>query len=78
MQYVRRDRSLPEFFPPQRCTTSCSVPGLPVALYKIIGVFLFGAAVSQSITDIGKFSIGRLRPHFIDVCRPNVTSVLRT
>ncbi|KAK9532531.1 hypothetical protein VZT92_009911 [Zoarces viviparus] len=40
-------------------------------VYKAIGTFLFGAAMSQSLTDIAKYSIGRLRPHFLDVCRPD-------
>lgn len=35
--------------------------------YKYIGLFGFGAACSQLATDIGKYSIGRLRPHFFDV-----------
>lgn len=38
--------------------------------YKYIGVFLFGAACSQMTTDIAKYTIGRLRPHFFDVCKP--------
>ncbi|CAO1303717.1 unnamed protein product [Diamesa tonsa] len=38
--------------------------------YKYIGLFGFGAACSQLATDIGKYSIGRLRPHFFDVCQP--------
>ncbi|XP_043544643.1 phospholipid phosphatase 1 isoform X1 [Chiloscyllium plagiosum] len=40
-------------------------------LYKAIGTFLFGAAANQSLTDIAKYSIGRLRPHFLDVCKPD-------
>ncbi|XP_017263257.1 phospholipid phosphatase 1 isoform X2 [Kryptolebias marmoratus] len=40
-------------------------------LYKAVGTFVFGAAMSQSLTDIAKYSIGRLRPHFLDVCKPN-------
>ncbi|CAG2174414.1 unnamed protein product, partial [Oppiella nova] len=32
--------------------------------------FVFGALISQLTTDIAKYSIGRLRPHFIDVCQP--------
>ncbi|KAM9693896.1 phospholipid phosphatase 1 isoform 3-T5 [Trichechus inunguis] len=40
-------------------------------IYKSIGTFLFGAAASQSLTDIAKYSIGRLRPHFLDVCDPD-------
>ncbi|KAG7271532.1 hypothetical protein CRUP_003995 [Coryphaenoides rupestris] len=37
------------------------------SVYKAVGTFLFGAAMSQSLTDIAKYSIGRLRPHFLDV-----------
>jgi phosphatidate phosphatase len=28
------------------------------------------------MTDIAKYEIGRLRPHFMDVCRPNVNCSL--
>lgn len=35
--------------------------------YIQIGVFAFGAACSQLTTDIAKYSIGRLRPHFYTV-----------
>ncbi|KAK7865090.1 hypothetical protein R5R35_014626 [Gryllus longicercus] len=40
--------------------------------YQIIGVFGFGVACSHLITDIAKYSIGRLRPHFFDVCDPMI------
>ena len=38
-------------------------------------IFLFGVAIEQSLTDSLKFAIGRLRPHFLDVCRPNYATV---
>ncbi|KAG1964619.1 phospholipid phosphatase 3 isoform X2 [Pimephales promelas] len=38
------------------------------ALYRQVGVFIFGCAVSQSFTDIAKVSVGRMRPHFLSVC----------
>lgn len=41
--------------------------------YCVIGVFAFGAACSQLTTDVMKYTIGRLRPHFYTVCRPNCT-----
>ncbi|XP_042234323.1 phospholipid phosphatase 3-like isoform X2 [Homarus americanus] len=41
------------------------------ASYAAIGTFLFGCACSQLSTDIAKYSIGRLRPHFISVCIPD-------
>ncbi|XP_075397157.1 phospholipid phosphatase 1 isoform X1 [Tenrec ecaudatus] len=44
-------------------------------MYKTIGTFLFGAATSQSLTDIAKYSIGRLRPHFLDVCDPDWSKI---
>ncbi|KAM4721229.1 phospholipid phosphatase 3 [Rhinophrynus dorsalis] len=42
------------------------------ALYKQIGCFIFGCSVSQSFTDIAKVAIGRLRPHFLAVCNPDI------
>lgn len=39
-------------------------------VYKYVGLLFFGAACSQLTTDIAKYSIGRLRPHFISVCQP--------
>ncbi|XP_061744567.1 phospholipid phosphatase 3 isoform X2 [Nerophis ophidion] len=45
------------------------------ALYKQIGVFIFGCAVSQSFTDIAKVSVGRMRPHFLDVCKPDFSAI---
>ncbi|CAG7817757.1 unnamed protein product, partial [Allacma fusca] len=40
--------------------------------YRSFVDFLFGCVCSQLITDVGKYTIGRLRPNFIDVCRPNI------
>ncbi|XP_056615868.1 phospholipid phosphatase 2b [Triplophysa dalaica] len=40
------------------------------AIYKVLGSFLFGGAVSQSLTDLAKYTIGRPRPHFLTVCAP--------
>lgn len=45
------------------------------ALYKQVGVFIFGCAVSQSFTDIAKVSVGRMRPHFLDVCNPDFSTI---
>ncbi|KAE8746661.1 hypothetical protein FOCC_FOCC006649 [Frankliniella occidentalis] len=53
-----------------------AVPSWVWNSYKVIGVFGFGAASSQLTTDIAKYTIGRLRPHFIDVCKPNINCSL--
>ncbi|XP_033847951.1 phospholipid phosphatase 3 isoform X1 [Periophthalmus magnuspinnatus] len=45
------------------------------ALYKQMGVFIFGCAISQSFTDIAKVSVGRMRPHFLDVCKPDFSTI---
>ncbi|XP_697507.5 phospholipid phosphatase 1 isoform X2 [Danio rerio] len=49
--------------------------GYVACVYKAIGTFVFGAAISQSLTDIAKYSIGRLRPHFLDVCKPDWSKI---
>ncbi|RXN35774.1 phospholipid phosphatase 3-like isoform X2 [Labeo rohita] len=45
------------------------------ALYRQVGVFIFGCAVSQSITDIAKVSVGRMRPHFLAICQPDYSTI---
>ncbi|XP_055701137.1 putative phosphatidate phosphatase [Phlebotomus papatasi] len=46
------------------------VPEWVKQCYSKIGIFGFGAACSQLTTDIAKYSIGRLRPHFYNLCQP--------
>lgn len=53
--------------------SACIWPSRRVILQ--IGVFLFGCAVSQSFTDIAKVSVGRMRPHFLDVCKPDFSTI---
>ncbi|XP_053385281.1 putative phosphatidate phosphatase isoform X2 [Mercenaria mercenaria] len=44
-------------------------------IYLSLVPFVFGAALEHIITDIGKYSIGRLRPHFFDVCKVDYAKV---
>uniref|UniRef100_A0A1A9WIZ7 Phosphatidic acid phosphatase type 2/haloperoxidase domain-containing protein n=1 Tax=Glossina brevipalpis TaxID=37001 RepID=A0A1A9WIZ7_9MUSC len=46
------------------------IPDWMIEAYKKIGIFGFGVVVTQLTTDIAKYSIGRLRPHFLAVCQP--------
>lgn len=39
------------------------------------GWFLFGVAMTLTLTEIGKYSIGRMRPHFLSVCKPDFTKL---
>ncbi|BFY99222.1 hypothetical protein BsWGS_02262 [Bradybaena similaris] len=45
------------------------------SIYNTIIVFVFGMAVTQFLTEVGKYSIGRLRPHFLTLCNPDWTKV---
>ena len=38
----------------------------------LIGYFLFGLLSTNLITNCGKLIIGRLRPNFLSVCKPNI------
>lgn len=40
--------------------------------YSTIRWFLFGHFAEQLLKNLGKQTIGRLRPHFFDVCRPQL------
>ena len=44
-----------------------------VLMNSISDIFLYGAgtAASQLHTDVCKYTVGRLRPHFFDVCQPS-------
>ncbi|XP_069559090.1 phospholipid phosphatase 3-like isoform X1 [Brachyistius frenatus] len=44
-------------------------------LYKELGSFLFGGCVGQSLTNMAKLSVGRLRPNFLSVCNITYASI---
>ncbi|XP_063366982.1 putative phosphatidate phosphatase [Cydia amplana] len=46
------------------------IPGWVWVSYVTIGIFTFGAVVQQVTSETLKHIVGRLRPHFFDVCRP--------
>jgi len=48
------------------------VPSWVAMAYGKIGHFGYGAATTALTTDIAKYTIGRLRPHFLQVCKPNI------
>ncbi|XP_006876761.1 PREDICTED: lipid phosphate phosphohydrolase 2 [Chrysochloris asiatica] len=59
----------------QRLYSHSTFNNYVAAVYKVLGTFLFGAAVSQSLTDLAKYMIGRLRPSFLAVCNPDWSRV---
>lgn len=42
---------------------------------ELYSALLFGAAVTVILTDVGKYSLGALRPHFLAVCKPDLSRV---
>ncbi len=38
----------------------------------LAGYLMIGACANQFLTDVGKHTVGRLRPHFYDLCQPSV------
>lgn len=51
-----------------------NIPEILGNIYINLGSFFFGLLVVQFITNLGKYTIGRLRPHYIDVCKPIFTA----
>ncbi|XP_067644883.1 putative phosphatidate phosphatase isoform X3 [Eurosta solidaginis] len=49
-----------------------NVPVWIVEFFKHASYYLFGALLTFNATELGKFTIGRLRPHFISVCQPQL------
>uniref|UniRef100_A0A914V0N9 Phosphatidic acid phosphatase type 2/haloperoxidase domain-containing protein n=2 Tax=Plectus sambesii TaxID=2011161 RepID=A0A914V0N9_9BILA len=50
-------------------------PAAVAQSYKYIGFFGFGVAVNAALTFIFKYKVGALRPYFLAVCKPNMTSL---
>jgi len=56
----------------------CNVPAVMLHCYNLIVCFLFGAGAEQTVINILKYSVGRLRPHFFDMCQPDMLGVTCT
>ncbi|EDW39403.1 GL23165 [Drosophila persimilis] len=44
-----------------------------VELFRQTTYFTFGLLLTFDATEVGKYTIGRLRPHFLAVCQPQLT-----
>lgn len=51
-------------------------PWIAVELYRHFGYFTLGALTTLLFTELAKYNIGRLRPHFLTLCKPKLTSEL--
>ena len=51
-------------------------PWIAVEIYRHFGYFALGALGCLLFTEIAKYTIGRLRPHFITLCQPDLTAEL--
>ena len=47
-------------------------PWIAVEIYRHFGYFALGACGCLLFTEIAKYTIGRLRPHFLTLCQPNL------
>lgn len=47
------------------------VPWIAVELYRHFGYFTLGALTTLLFTEMAKYTIGRLRPHFLTICKPD-------
>jgi phosphatidate phosphatase len=55
-----------------------TIPAVLVATLKTYLNYVFAAFATILITNIGKVISGRLRPHFLDVCRPDWDAITCT
>ena len=52
----------------------CNTPPTLNRIAWILFVCTYGALITGFVTDVGKYSVGRLRPHFLDICKPKWNS----
>lgn len=46
-----------------------------VCLFHALSLFILGISIVLLLTEIGKRWVGRLRPHFMDVCKPDYSKI---
>lgn len=46
-----------------------------ICTFHSISLFLLGIAITLLLTEIGKRWVGRLRPHFMSVCKPDFSKI---
>ena len=46
------------------------IPVLVMELYRIFAYFLMGGIFNVLIVEMSKYTVGRLRPHFFELCEP--------
>ncbi|KAJ8681856.1 hypothetical protein QAD02_017648 [Eretmocerus hayati] len=63
-------RTLPETKP--LILLGFTIPPWMSMAYAKIGMFGFGAATTVLTTDVAKYTVGRLRPHFMTLCDPTI------
>jgi phosphatidate phosphatase len=51
-------------------------PWIAFELYRHFGYFTLGALTCLLFTEMAKYTIGRLRPHFLTICQPDLTEAL--
>lgn len=56
----------------EQSKNGCGIGRRLAQCYAQLGYYLFGMALLLITTDIAKYSVGRLRPHFMAVCQPQM------
>jgi len=46
-----------------------------ICAFHAISLFVLGTGINLLITDVGKRWVGRLRPYFLDMCKPNLQNI---
>ena len=50
----------------------CNRKSFKIRCFQLLNMYMLGAVGSHLIVDVGKYTVGRLRPHFFDICQPQV------
>lgn len=63
------------FFKANSTTTLTRRKQFFIITFHAISLFLLGLGITLLLNEIGKRWFGRLKPHFIDVCKPNLSQI---
>jgi len=55
---------------------TAKLPRMFIETYRILGYFLVGTLFCTLTTELAKYKIGRLRPYFLTVCKPDMSDAI--
>ena len=69
------DFQLVESFKKRKTCSDFHLKKFVIDVFYLLMLYLYATGITMFITDIGKYTLGRLRPNYLSVCKPNWSKI---